>query len=259
MNFEKKVPEWNAAGVEPPASLKKSGFESGYKPPASYFNWFWHGVSAFLTELVTKLSSVFSVSDGGTGKTSFTKGNFLVGNGTDALTEKTPAEVLEAIGAASKTAATPIVEATSTDGIAYTATVNGVTELYNGLTVTIIPDMTSKSTAITLNLNGLGAVPVRLPLSFNNAAMTLPKLDTYYVEQRPITLQYDAEYVAGGMWKVHGKQKTSAQDLYGTVPIESGGTGATTAAEALANLGIIISETEPENPVEGMIWFKIEV
>ena len=40
--------------------------------------------------------------------------------------------------------------------------------------------------------------------------------------------------------------------------VENGGTGARTAPEALANLGIIVSETEPENPTEGMIWIKVE-
>lgn len=131
----------------------------------------------------------------------------------------------------------PIVEAASSDGIAYTATVDGVTELYNGLIITIIPKVVSASTAITLNVNGLGAKMVRLPLSFNNAAMNAPKLETYFTAGRPITLQYDAAYLANdGIWKTLGKQKTSAQDLYGTVPIESGGTGADTAEKALANL-----------------------
>ena len=48
MAFEKKVPDWNAAGTEPPESLKESGFTAGYKPPAAYFNWFWNAVSRFL-------------------------------------------------------------------------------------------------------------------------------------------------------------------------------------------------------------------
>lgn len=51
MSFEKKVPEWTATGTEPPASLKEKGFEVGYKPPAAYFNWFWHAVSECLNEL----------------------------------------------------------------------------------------------------------------------------------------------------------------------------------------------------------------
>ena len=45
-------------------------------------------------------SGTLGVARGGTGKSSVTSGNFLVGNGTGALTEKTPAQVLSAIGAA---------------------------------------------------------------------------------------------------------------------------------------------------------------
>ena len=148
-------------------------------------------------------------------------------------------ELQAKLGFVQRNAALPIAEAVSTDGISYTATVEGVTELYNGLTITVIPNMNSASNAITLNVNGLGAKMVRVPLSFNNAAMTTPRLDTYYSEGRPLTLQYDAAYLAGdGIWKTVGKGRTSAQDLYGTVPIESGGTDATTAAEAREKLGI---------------------
>lgn len=245
MDFEKKVPEWNATGTEPPASLKQSGFEAGYKPPAAYFNWFWNRVSACLSELQAKVKQVRSVADGGTGKSSFGAGNYLVGTGADELNEKTPAEVLDDIGAASKREGIPIVAATSADGVAYTATVPGLTELYNGLLLTIIPDVVSTSTAVTLNVNGLGARMVRLPLSFNNAAMSIPKMETYFTAGRPITLQFDANYIAGdGAWKTFGKQRTSAQDLYGTVPIEGGGTGAVTAAEALENLGLTATAEE---------------
>lgn len=57
MAFEKIVPEWLAKGDEPPDSLKESGFAAGYKPPANYFNWFWHGVSEALAELQIKAFS----------------------------------------------------------------------------------------------------------------------------------------------------------------------------------------------------------
>lgn len=56
MDFEEKVPEWEAQGTEPPATLKVRGFEAGYKPPAAFFNWFWNGVSRCLTEIRAKLS-----------------------------------------------------------------------------------------------------------------------------------------------------------------------------------------------------------
>lgn len=41
------------------------------------------------------------------------------------------------------------------------------------------------------------------------------------------------------------------------LPIENGGTSATTAIGARENLLIIVSETEPANPVEGTLWFDI--
>ena len=126
--------------------------------------------------------------------------------------------------------------AESTDGVAYTVTVPGVTELKHGMRIVIVPSRNSSSTTITLDVNGLGAHGIRLPLSFNNVASTMPKQATYYSVGKPLHLWYDESY-ARGQWKVFGKNKTSAQDLYGTVPIESGGTGANTAEDALETLG----------------------
>ena len=51
MAFEKKVPLWHASGTEPPESVKTSGFTAGYKPPADFFNWFWHGMSESVSEM----------------------------------------------------------------------------------------------------------------------------------------------------------------------------------------------------------------
>ena len=50
MNFI-TPPEWKNAGVEPPETLKETGFTAGYKPPAGYFNWFWNKVSACIKEI----------------------------------------------------------------------------------------------------------------------------------------------------------------------------------------------------------------
>lgn len=118
-----------------------------------------------------------------------------------------------------------VVTATSTDGVAYTATVEGVTELYNGMEITIIPDTRSTSKTITLNINGLGAVNVRQPLSFSTFVATAPDRDYFLYENTPCRLMYHANYANGGIWLMADKQKTSAQDLYGIVPVENGGTG----------------------------------
>lgn len=231
-DFEYQSPGFTAEGVEPSASLKSEGFQAGYKPPAAYFTWFWTRVSKCITELQNRLKGTASAD---------------LSNVTDA-TFRSKASAAGAGGI-------QVVSAATSDGVAYTANMVGVTELTNGLMVVVIPVINSASKSITLNINGLGAVPVRVPLSFNTAAMTQPKLETFFVAGRPTILQFDANYIAGGMWKTVEKQKTSAQDLYGTVPVESGGTGAATAKEALTNLGIVYSATEP-GYVEGMIWLK---
>lgn len=147
-----------------------------------------------------------------------------------------------------------IYTAESTDGIAYTVNVPGVTELKHGMRITISPSRNSASTTPTLNVNGLGAHGMRLPLSFNNVASSMPKLATYYSAGKPMTLWYDESY-AHGQWKVFGKNRTSAQDLYGTVPVESGGTGATTAEDALETLGAVslIEYTEKIAALEARI------
>lgn len=131
-----------------------------------------------------------------------------------------------------------IYTAESSDGIAYTVTVPGVTELVHGMRIVISPSRNSASTAPTLDVNGLGAKYVRLPLSFNNVAASMPKLATFYSAGKPLLLMYDASY-AHGMWKAVEKNRVSAQDLYGTVPVEGGGTGATTAEAALEALGAV--------------------
>ena len=131
-----------------------------------------------------------------------------------------------------------IYTAESTDGVAYTVTIPGVTELKHGMRIVIMPSRNSASTAPTLDVNGLGAHGMRLPLSFNNVAATMPKLATYFSAGKPIMLWYDESY-AHGQWKVFGKNRVSAQDLYGTVPVEGGGTGATTAEAALEALGAV--------------------
>lgn len=51
MEFKYKPPAWRSPGVEPQENLKNDGFQAGYKPPAAYFNWFFHGVFRCLEEL----------------------------------------------------------------------------------------------------------------------------------------------------------------------------------------------------------------
>lgn len=141
-----------------------------------------------------------------------------------------------------RNAGTPVVKATSNDGIAYSATVPGVAELYAGLEIIIVPEVASESTAITLDINGMGAKLVRLPVSTNTAVLAQPETEGYFVDNRPVKLMYDPEYAGKGAWVVHGRQIQSANDLYGSVPVQKGGfviddnTTAEDKAEALENL-----------------------
>lgn len=118
-----------------------------------------------------------------------------------------------------------VVDAVSSDGVSYAATVEDLEELYNGLEITIIPNIASTTTAPTLNVNGLGAKPIRLSLSLNNSTLVQPKENGYYAAGRPVKLLFDAKYLTTGAWRVANKQRPSAEDIYGTIPISSGGIG----------------------------------
>lgn len=141
--------------------------------------------------------------------------------------------------------------AVTADGVAYTATVDGITELYIGLTITIIPNLQSATRTPTLNVNGLGAIRMVMPINGSNTSSTTQPPVVYNDEttedelnskmavaskwltaSKPVTVRYDGTY-----WETDIVAQ-SATCLYGTVPIESGGTNAKTAAEARTNLGI---------------------
>lgn len=124
-----------------------------------------------------------------------------------------------------------IYTATSTDGVTYTVTVPGVTELYAGLRIYVKFSRTTATTQPKLNVNGLGDKGIRQPLGTNSMSTVAGYNNTWISANCPITLTY-----TGTLWKTE-HQRTSAANMYGTVKVESGGTGATTAADALTNLG----------------------
>lgn len=57
MAFNEQFPEWQNQGTEPSENLKTTGFQAGYKPPASVFNWFWSKVMRAVTEIQTKFDT----------------------------------------------------------------------------------------------------------------------------------------------------------------------------------------------------------
>lgn len=58
MIFKVKPPEWRNPGVDPPEELKSNGFVAGYKPPAAFFNWFFHNAYECFRELQEKATEL---------------------------------------------------------------------------------------------------------------------------------------------------------------------------------------------------------
>lgn len=128
-------------------------------------------------------------------------------------------------------AAIPIVYADSDDGVAYTASVPGMTVSRVGMTFIMIPRITSTTTMPSLNVNNLGVLNLRQQLSLNLAATAPGAIDTWLSAGKPCLVTYDGE-----QWKVDIARPV-ASGLYGSVPVEKGGTGAETPSDARDNLG----------------------
>lgn len=132
----------------------------------------------------------------------------------------------------------PVVNITSTDGIAYTGELP--IEPYVGLTITVVPNKTmvvSEDDSLDYpTLNGVEVIPSNL-----RQGVVTVYLDKAYINiNTPLVITY---FSMGNTnyWKTNGVGAYSAKDLKGTVPISKGGTGATTKEEALNNLGALAS------------------
>lgn len=125
------------------------------------------------------------------------------------------------------------VEATSTDGKTYTATVEGITELFAGLTLTIIPNKTNVIHNPTFNLNGLGAKSIMVPT--NNEGSSLFPDEKFFSVSRPVTITYDgnswltsyhrpvADYLTVSNYNAARKNlKVAPEYTYGTTDLIAG-------------------------------------
>lgn len=122
---------------------------------------------------------------------------------------------------------------TAGTGAAYTATVEGITELVAGASFIMIPHTISTSTAPTLNVNGLGAKSIRRGLSNNNTTTVASTIADWLGANKPVRVTYN------GLYWIADLDRPMASDIYGSVGFENGGHGGTTVEEARENLGII--------------------
>lgn len=111
-------------------------------------------------------------------------------------------------------------------GDAYTASIPGFNRLYPGLKISIIPDATSETSTPTLNINGLGAVPMYWQMTGNTAEYSSPHDADWLRVGVPVELTYEAmdEAHPEGMWRVN-KTIVRALDIDGVVSVAKGGTG----------------------------------
>ena len=136
---------------------------------------------------------------------------------------------------------------TAGTGAAYTATVPNVTSLIPGASFIMIPHVASTSQTATLNVNGLGAKTLRRPISSNNVSTVAPTEANWLTSSRPVTVMYN-----GTFWLVMDMARPNGSDIYGTVAVENGGTGASTAEAARTNLEVY-SKAEVDAAIEAAI------
>jgi hypothetical protein len=183
--------------------------------------------AAVVTNLATGVSGTLPVANGGSGSTTLT--GYVKGNGTSAMTANATIPVVDVTGAApiasptfTGTPAAPTAAAgTNTTQVATTEFVTGA------IATATIPDATTTAKGkiqLAGDLSGTAALPVVAA----NAITTSKILDANVTDAKIAT-------VSGS--KVTGNITGSAANVTGTVAVANGGSGATTAAGALTNLG----------------------
>lgn len=126
--------------------------------------------------------------------------------------------------------------AESTDGVAYTATVSGIDSLTVGASFIMIPNKASTSKAPTLNVNGLGAKPIRRRLSSLTTSLQQGYRTNWIALNKPFTVVYD-----GTAWVIEGLTKTDGADVYGAVAQATADAKGNNIADTYATIAMLQS------------------
>ena len=162
--------------------------------------------------------------------------NYVKFTAEQTLTDDQKAQARENINAPSPADAVYTVTASSTDGVAYTATVPGIASLTAGASFIMVPNKTSASQEPTLNVNGLGAKKIRRRL--NNLVTVTSKgySNTWISANKPFSLIYDGTY-----WIVEGMEQPVGADMYGTVPQATADANGNNIADTYATIAMLQS------------------
>lgn len=128
-----------------------------------------------------------------------------------------------------------VFPAISENGKTYTITSDAIPEVYPGLEITILPNMTNTDGGPLISINGKTHTVNRL--SFSNQAYLSPDstLIGTFNTNFPVKIRYYSSLLG---WVIENRT-VSDNDIDSTISIAHGGTGANSAAKAVTNLGII--------------------
>lgn len=114
---------------------------------------------------------------------------------------------------------------TTGSGSAYAASVPHISTLVAGATFTMVPHVVSAAVSPTLNVNNLGAKPIRQRLS-NSTLSTAPgATENWLAAGKPVNVMYD-----GASWVVDFVRPNMAS-AYGVLPVVNGGVPSCAASD----------------------------
>lgn len=151
--------------------------------------------------------------------------------------------------AKSATANNPIK--TTGTGAAYAATVDGITALTIGVKFTMVPHVTSTTTAPTLNVSNLGAKNIRMRLTSSTTATIQLTSASFLTANKPVNVMYDGTYWVIDDFAQPDVKKVQAHIANTTIHI--------TAAERTkwnAKADITIGTAEPTSSTSGIFYIQ---